>query len=609
MSEFGSRPPSERPISRRGLQDSASPSPVMATRPGTAFRPGTTTRPPSTFREGTATRLASAMGSRLGTQPTAQRIGTAVQYAGNMISERPITQSGLSGLSLKRTGTASGMRQVKDKRYWQAILQSKIQEITQETEKLLDEKKKLDREKSARKLYEKKVKNAAKELTNLQAKLTDMNLALDTSSTGMTRQQLQNETVALHEKNETLQAQLETVFRERQKKDEENNNLERQIELEKNKITEMIYSLPQSEQNKYKDYQRMSEKLRNENMEIHNQIEAYIKQKEKLSPMILNSQSRMEAVRLQTKLRELIAKRNNLREEELNRLSPGKEREKLIEEVRSNNQALSSIGRQMKIIEEQLNSKKELLQQVEEDLEEGNSDRHAKFIELKKRDSVMTTFLENFDHNMETETKNIHTLKNQIMYAIEQITLQGMNMANLPGISNKGNLLSSENNDLNSQSGMVKEYKKLSMHLKQLQIMEKRTSKQVNDLRKEETEILHEIQKFSNLDSLRGTAAEKVEELTSNLQELRTKLRATEGVFAEAQRRNKEMKELLRNNETYRQISHLEEKLGDLLKENKILQEAVDQLKREYVYEEVKQEALQRVHDYNEMLCNEIAFN
>lgn len=39
MSEPGSRPPSERPISRRGVQDSASPSPVMSNRPGTAFRP------------------------------------------------------------------------------------------------------------------------------------------------------------------------------------------------------------------------------------------------------------------------------------------------------------------------------------------------------------------------------------------------------------------------------------------------------------------------------------------------------------------------------------------------------------------------------------------
>ena len=58
------------------------------------------------------------------------------------------------------------MRQVKDKRYWIALLQSKVQEILQEVEKLKKEKKNLDRETSAKKLYEKKVKDQAKDLSS-----------------------------------------------------------------------------------------------------------------------------------------------------------------------------------------------------------------------------------------------------------------------------------------------------------------------------------------------------------------------------------------------------------------------------------------------------------
>lgn len=157
---------------------------------------------------------------------------------------------------------------------------------------------------------------------------------------------------------------------------------------------------------------------------------------------------------------------------------------------------------------------------------------------------------------------DIQLLKNQIMYAIEQITLQGMNMANISGVSSKNNMLS-ESNDLSSQSGLTKEYKKLSMQLKQLQIIERRTSKQVNDLRKDETEVLHEIKQFSNLEvrlfcvilkknvlliflkTLRMNAAEKMEELGTNLQELKDKRRTTDGVFTDAQKRNKEMKVIL----------------------------------------------------------------
>lgn len=40
------------------------------------------------------------------------------------------------------------------------------------------------------------------------------------------------------------------------------------------------------------------------------------------------------------------------------------------------------------------------------------------------------------------------------------------------------------------------------------------------------------------------------------------------------------LQEILRSNENYRQISHLEEKLTDLIKENKILQESLAQLKK-----------------------------
>lgn len=89
--------------------------------------------------------------------------------------------------------------------------------------------------------------------------------------------------------------------------------------------------------------------------------------------------------------------------EEMNRLTPAQEREKLINDVRNNNQALASIGRQMKLIEDQLNEKKEMLQQMEQDLEEGNSERHIKYKELRKRDEVMTSFMESFSKNLANE--------------------------------------------------------------------------------------------------------------------------------------------------------------------------------------------------------------
>lgn len=298
------------------------------------------------------------------------------------------------------------MRQVKDKRYWMALLQSKIQEIAQETDKLNKEKKNLDRETSAKKLYEKKVKEQAKELASLQSTLSDMNLALDSSSTGATRQQLQNETLVFREKNELMQNQLEQVFKERQNKEMQNDQLQSAIANEKSKMNEMIYSLLPDEQNRYREHQLMCENLKAENAEIHSNIEAAIKTKERLSGSVINSQARLEAVKMHSKLREMTAKRNQLKDEETNRLTPAQEREKLINEVRLNNQAITSINKQMKIVSEQLQEKKDYLIQVEQDLEEGSSERHVKYKELKKRDEMMTNFMETFHIQMSKEKQS-----------------------------------------------------------------------------------------------------------------------------------------------------------------------------------------------------------
>lgn len=233
-----------------------------------------------------------------------------------------------------------------------------------------------------------------------------MNLALDSSSTGATRQQLQNQTLVFREKNELMQNQLEQVFKERQNKEMQNQQLDAAISNEKAKMNEMIYSLSPDEQNRYREHQLMCENLKAENAEIHSKIEAAIKQKEKLSGSVINSQARLEAVKIHSKLRETIAKRNQLKDEETNRLTPAQEREKLINEVRLNNQAITSMNKQLKIVADQLQEKKDFLLQVDQDLEEGSSERHVKYKELKKRDEMMTNFMETYQAQMAHEKQS-----------------------------------------------------------------------------------------------------------------------------------------------------------------------------------------------------------
>jgi intraflagellar transport protein 74 len=223
---------------------------------------------------------------------------------------------------------------------------------------------------------------------------------------GSSRQQLQNETVVIRERNEMLQNQLEQIFRDVKSKEMQNSSLEEAISDEKNKANELIHSLSVDDQNKYREYQILCDNLKSENAEIYAKIEDEMKRKEKLSGIVLNSQSRLEAVKLQSKLRETIAKRNQLKDEESNKLSPAQEREKLISEVRLNNQAISGLNKQLKINSEVLSEKRTELMQIEKDLEEGSSERFVKYKELKKRDEMMENFQMTFKDQMKREKQS-----------------------------------------------------------------------------------------------------------------------------------------------------------------------------------------------------------
>lgn len=122
---------------------------------------------------------------------------------------------------------------------------------------------------------------------------------------------------------------------------------------------------------------------------------------------------------------------------------------------------------------------------------------------------------------------------------IEQITLQGVN-TKFNGKVNSS--VFSEKNDLNSHGGLMNEYGKLQIQLKQLKILEKRMVKQLDDLHQEESKLLRDIQRFNNLDALRSDYALKYEELSTSLQELKDKKRVTENVVRDSERRNQTIK-------------------------------------------------------------------
>lgn len=82
------------------------------------------------------------------------------------------------------------------------------------------------------------------------------------------------------------------------------------------------------------------------------------------------------------------------------------------------------------------------------------------------------------------------------------------------------------------------------------------------------------------MQALRSEAAEKYDQASTQLEDLKHKKGVTENVVEEAMIRNEEVKEQLKSNENYRQISHLEERLSDIIAETKSATALLDQLQK-----------------------------
>jgi intraflagellar transport protein 74 len=76
-----------------------------------------------------------------------------------------------------RTGTARGFRtrQLQDKRYWEEMMQVKVREMKVEIARLNEQADAGEREKSAKKHYEKRVKELAQELTGNNVLIASIN--------------------------------------------------------------------------------------------------------------------------------------------------------------------------------------------------------------------------------------------------------------------------------------------------------------------------------------------------------------------------------------------------------------------------------------------------
>lgn len=107
---------------------------------------------------------------------------------------------------------------------------------------------------------------------------------------------------------------------------------------------------------------------------------------------------------------------------------------------------------------------------IPKDLEECQSDRHKKYVELRKREETIESFLSSYGNTKDTEMENLKRLKREI---VNIMFTMSKHLLTLPPTENEYDLVNTELNQIdsdepNDQKSLLMQYKQKQLYLEKV---------------------------------------------------------------------------------------------------------------------------------------------
>lgn len=602
----------DRPISRRGIKNDDHE--FGLSRELNSAVPGrsTLTRPPSASAFSNRVLTAS---SRLNTTTSnmgLSRLSTGLPSSSQMntsILDRPITQQGIAGI---RPGTNRGLpmnRQIQDKRYYEGLIQLKIRELTQEIATIRQQVDSQSRERATFLHYDKRAKEMAAELTELQGQLADYNIVVDKMASNTDKDSIEQEAKELERMNEQTLFEIERMFEQRQQKEQQLRSIENDIESERKNTERIVESMNQDLRSKYDELYKQKMELQDAIDKMQRDLDHLSNEKVRMEGQIALSQVKQEAVKLHLNIMEVEGKRDRLREEEKNRLSPEEEREQLLAKVKQDNTDIAAAERQTTEMKKRMTELEQELERLETDLEENQSEKQVKYKELRKREEAMEQFMNGFDQNREEELEKLEKLERMIVDRLEKLSnsidndtylTSGEEMAILNiQSSNVGNEATNLDQSI---EGLNKEHVRLQQTLVKMEMLEKRLKAELIELNEKIDKRQSELVILEDLDGLKASFELKREELIAERAQLSSQQPSCKQELSAVQEEYNEIKARLDKNETYLQITSLEEKVENMKQSNKIIEDFINEQRDKMNYHPLKDRVFMLLGQHNVIL-------
>ncbi|KAM8800325.1 intraflagellar transport protein 74 homolog isoform 2-T3 [Rhynchonycteris naso] len=553
------KPSAARPVSRGGI--------------------GLTGRPPSGIRPPSGN-IRVATGMPPGTARPGSRggpIGTGVLSSQIKVTDRPVTQQGLSGM---KTGVKGPQRQILDKSYYLGLLRAET---------------------------------LAVEIKEFQGQLADYNMLVDKLNTNTEMEEVMNDYNMLKAQNDRETQSMDVIFTERQAKEKQIRSVEEEIEQEKQAADGIIKNMSPEKQVKYIEMKTTNEKLLQELDTLQQQLDSLNMKKESLEAEIAHSQVKQEAVLLHEKLDELESHRDQMIAEDKSMGSPMEERERLLKQVKEDNQEIASMERQLTDIKEKINQFNEEIRQLDMDLEEHQGEMNQKYKELKKREENMDTFIETFEETKNQELERKAQIEANIVALLEHSSRNINRMKQISSITNQE--LKIMQDDLNFKSTEIQKSQStarnltsdsqcLQLDLQKMELLESKMIEEQQSLKNKIKQMLIDLETFNNLPALRASSEEKKKKLHEESTVLSTRRNVLKKITEKLNKEFETLKTQLQENETHSQLTNLERKWQHHEQNNFMMKEFIATKSQESDYQSIMKNVTKQIAEYNKTLID-----
>ncbi|XP_033108162.1 intraflagellar transport protein 74 homolog isoform X2 [Anneissia japonica] len=582
-------------------------------------RPTTGMRPPSGMKQpppGTAMRMPTgAMVPGTG-RPGTRGGGVPMTGGGGVLDskinvvDRPTTQQGLGGM---RTAKKGPQRVVMDRSYYLGLLRTKMSELSTENARLQKEIDIVNEENDSFLSYEKRAELKANEIRQLQGQLGDYNMLLDKVNTDTEMDDVLEDYNELKEMNDDEAKHVDQIFSERQDKEQQILQLEQEIQQCRRMADTLIEDMDPAMKQKYLHLKKNSETLLQDLESKQQELDMISMKKENLEDELSQSQVKQEAVRLYEQLHELEAKKTQLIQEEQSKGSPAEERERLLKQVKEDNQEIARIEKQTKDLRGKVESLQDELQELDQELEDHQGEKNSKYKELRKREGTMGEFFESFEETKKLEIERTEVLQRSVVALLGHISRNVGRQKHMPTPKELARMqddLNFKQNEMQKSeataSSLAGESSRLQEDLEKVEQLEMKIKEEMEQLTDSIEQMEMELKTYIDVDTVKRNAEERKKKLGQEKVILAKRKDIFKKDMQDLSSQYEALKAQLSENETYAQLGNMERKWQHHEQNNFVMKEFIANKGMESDYQPIVRDVQQQLNEYNKILQDDL---